>query len=286
MNHYERLKVTQDAPPEVIRAAYRTLANRLHPDRQVGGTDADGASHDQMALLNAAYEVLIDPVLRRDYDATLAPVRVSEARPSREAARSNGIDGAAASAATAAFGAGDSQLERPWLGVSGPVAKTSWAPGPRHIYAGAGVGAILMVIVAAALWQLSAEEHPLDRTLSAEVARQPGVGADDVTPSGQPAMATAAAGNEPRRPTVEELSRMSDEELVKALPALDGRPAPRTQAAGGVASGQQAVARGPHMLDGAPIRLRVETHLVDPLAPTPTSTSGSSDGVKVTQRLP
>lgn len=278
MNHYERLKVTQDAPPEVIRAAYRTLANRLHPDRQLGGSDADGASHDQMALLNAAYEVLIDPVLRRDYDATLAPVRVSEARPPREAARAAGLDGAVPSSV------GDSQLERPWLGVTGPAPKTSWAPGPRHIYAGVGVGALLILAVVFGLWQMGAEEHPLDRAISAEVARQPGIGADDLTPAGQ--TTTVAAANAPRRPTVEELSRMSDEELVEALPALDGRPAPRTQAAGGVGSAQKVVARGPHMLDGAPIRLRVETQLVDPLAPTPTSTAGSSDGVKVTQRQP
>ena len=80
MNHYERLKVTQDAPPEVIRAAYRALANRLHPDRNGGAGGADDASHDQMAELNAAYEVLIDPVLRRDYDATLEPVRAAVAR--------------------------------------------------------------------------------------------------------------------------------------------------------------------------------------------------------------
>ena len=73
MNHYERLKVTQDAPPEVIRAAYRALANRLHPDRSGGDTGPQDSAHEQMAALNGAYEVLIDPVLRRDYDATLSP---------------------------------------------------------------------------------------------------------------------------------------------------------------------------------------------------------------------
>jgi hypothetical protein len=59
---------------------------------------------------------------------------------------------------------------------------------------------------------------------------------------------------------VEELSRMSDEELLKVLPLLD-RPAgaPRTPAA--------VRAEAQHMLDGKPLRLRTEAHLVDPLAP-------------------
>ncbi len=278
MNHYECLKVTQDAPPEVIRAAYRTLANRLHPDRHGHGGGMDAAAHDQMVMLNVAYEALIDPVMRRDYDATLAPVRISEARPQREGLRATGVDGTALASALA-----DGQLERPWLDVTGLGPKPSWAPGPRHIYAGAG--AVLMLLVALVLWRMGADEHPLDRAMSAEVARQPGMGADDMTPSGQPTMVAAAGRTEARRPSVEELSRMSDEELVKALPALDGRPTPgSTQAAAG--TGLQALARGPHLLDGAPIRLRVETRLVDPLAPPATPTPASDDGGKVTSRQP
>ncbi|QYD24734.1 J domain-containing protein (plasmid) [Klebsiella quasipneumoniae] len=30
--HYDNLKVSQDAPVEVIQAAYRTLAKKYHPD--------------------------------------------------------------------------------------------------------------------------------------------------------------------------------------------------------------------------------------------------------------
>ena len=58
MNHYERLNVTQDAPPEVIRAAYRALANRLHPDRNPPehAREAEAAFAD----VSAAHELLSD----------------------------------------------------------------------------------------------------------------------------------------------------------------------------------------------------------------------------------
>ena len=69
MNHYDCLKVTSDAPTEVIRAAYRALAGKRHPDRQGGTMGRDDEMHDQMVAINAAYEVLINPELRAEYDA-------------------------------------------------------------------------------------------------------------------------------------------------------------------------------------------------------------------------
>ena len=62
MNHYERLKVTQDAPPEVIRAAYRALAQALPQDEH---------REARLTELNTAYETLIDPELRQAYDTVL-----------------------------------------------------------------------------------------------------------------------------------------------------------------------------------------------------------------------
>ncbi len=63
-NHYENLKVMRDAPPEVIRAAYRTLALKYHPDKNNGNSESTRI----MALLNAAFEVLSDPEKRREHD--------------------------------------------------------------------------------------------------------------------------------------------------------------------------------------------------------------------------
>lgn len=266
MNHYERLKVTQDAPPEVIRAAYRALANRLHPDRNGGVGGPDDATHEQMAALNAAYEILIDPMLRRDYDATLEPMRVTAAHPLGEGLATTG-------AADGMGGAGlaDSQLERPWQTQAPLSSRPAWAPGPKHILMGAGVGVLFMVAAGLAWMRMGDAGNPLDKALTVQAVQQSGVSADEMTPSGQP---TAVSSGESRRPTVEELSRMSDEELVKALPALDGKPAAR----GAAASRGQAVAaqKSPHLLDGSPLRLRVETHLVDPLAPSPAAQAKSS----------
>lgn len=66
--HYDNLKVTRDAPPEVIRAAYRALSRKYHPDRRA---DDDQAAR-VMQLLNAAYEVLSDPDRRRAHDEWIA----------------------------------------------------------------------------------------------------------------------------------------------------------------------------------------------------------------------
>lgn len=68
--HYKYLKVSSDAPVEVVRAAYRVLAQRHHPDRNLGNP----ASVEIMAILNEAYRVLSDPGRRRQYDLWLLTV--------------------------------------------------------------------------------------------------------------------------------------------------------------------------------------------------------------------
>lgn len=68
--HYTTLQVAPDASAAAIRAAYRALAQRYHPDKHPG--DAQRAA-SQMQQLNAAYEVLSDPVQRAAYDALHSP---------------------------------------------------------------------------------------------------------------------------------------------------------------------------------------------------------------------
>jgi curved DNA-binding protein CbpA len=70
---YETLQVSRRAEIEVIAAAYRTLARKYHPDK-----DAAPASNKRMQEINAAYEILKDPVQRREYDHEhpLAPNQV------------------------------------------------------------------------------------------------------------------------------------------------------------------------------------------------------------------
>ena len=73
-NHYRVLHVQPEAPAEVIKASYRTLMAKLHPDQ--------GGSAELAARLNVAYAVLSDPEQRRRYDQTLKrPARASEVAP-------------------------------------------------------------------------------------------------------------------------------------------------------------------------------------------------------------
>lgn len=58
---YHVLQVQRHAAPEVIRAAYRALAWKYHPDR--------GATPEGMVVLNHAWSILGDPALRAAYDA-------------------------------------------------------------------------------------------------------------------------------------------------------------------------------------------------------------------------
>lgn len=64
--HYDNLKVARNAPPAVIKAAYRALSQQYHPDRNPA-PDAQRI----MRLINEAYDVLGDPTRRAEYDREL-----------------------------------------------------------------------------------------------------------------------------------------------------------------------------------------------------------------------
>jgi DnaJ-class molecular chaperone len=66
--HYDTLKVSRDAPIEVIQAAYRSLARKHHPDRAGGSRESEAI----MKAINAAYEVLSDPEARARHDQWIA----------------------------------------------------------------------------------------------------------------------------------------------------------------------------------------------------------------------
>ena len=59
MNEYEVLNVPVTATPEEIRAAYRDLARRWHPDRFMAGPERDWAN-EKMAAINAAYRACLN----------------------------------------------------------------------------------------------------------------------------------------------------------------------------------------------------------------------------------
>ncbi|WP_306391221.1 J domain-containing protein [Telluria beijingensis] len=66
--HYDNLKVSRHAPQEVIRASYKALSQKYHPDKNPG----DEKSARIMAVVNTAYNVLSDPVRRKEHDEWIA----------------------------------------------------------------------------------------------------------------------------------------------------------------------------------------------------------------------
>ena len=65
-DHYATLGVATDAEAIVIRAAYKALSQRYHPDKCPPLERA--AAHRRMSAINRAFDVLSDPALRRAYD--------------------------------------------------------------------------------------------------------------------------------------------------------------------------------------------------------------------------
>lgn len=64
ITYYDILGIERDADIDDIKKAYRMLAKADHPD--INGSSK--TVNKRMALLNKAYETLIDPIKRKDYD--------------------------------------------------------------------------------------------------------------------------------------------------------------------------------------------------------------------------
>jgi curved DNA-binding protein CbpA len=66
-SHYETLNITRDAPDFLIRAAYKSLSQKYHPDVNPENPDANAT----MAAINYAYQTLSDVQKRKSYDQWL-----------------------------------------------------------------------------------------------------------------------------------------------------------------------------------------------------------------------
>lgn len=88
-DYYHILGLTKDADERAIKMAFRRQARRYHPDVNAG----DAAAEQLFKDINEAYRTLIDPVLRRRYDAvhaasaTMATSYKGAAAPSRGSGR-------------------------------------------------------------------------------------------------------------------------------------------------------------------------------------------------------
>jgi curved DNA-binding protein CbpA len=126
-SHYDNLKVARSAPVEVIRAAYRALAKQYHPDQN---PSPDAAR--VMKLLNAAWEVLGDPVQRAQHDVWIASQEADQREREHVNTRHSGRGNDSASDAPPTAWA------QRWRGVNGKTL--------------AALGAVLLAVVVTLLW--------------------------------------------------------------------------------------------------------------------------------------
>ena len=87
--HYDNLKVRRDASTDVIRAAYRKLLQKYHPDRNPGDSEAARI----VRIINSSYGVLADPIKRKKHDLWIA---AQEKTHPSVASRSNDFKGSKA----------------------------------------------------------------------------------------------------------------------------------------------------------------------------------------------
>lgn len=258
MNHYERLKVSRDAPLEVIRAAYRALAAKHHPDR-LSHTQPD-APHADMAALNSAYETLANAATRAAYDADLAQ---QAAEPPPQARRRYSWRGAEADrtpsepAASTHFQASgmapdaqDSRVDVSWLTTPALPPLNPWLTRQRLIPLVSVLGGAIIVV---GVWwgRMAINQMEAERTLSSHY----GGGAHAMAGGSNPPSSSLPAQSAGR--TLPDPSTFpSDAELLAEPPAFLADSLPRSQ--------RPAVR---HPLDGTPLNLRTDPQLIDPLAP-------------------
>jgi DnaJ-domain-containing protein 1 len=68
--YYHMFQIQPTADAEVVAAAYKALAKKHHPDL-VQGVQAKKEAESRMKVINAAWDVLGDPVKRKAYDRTI-----------------------------------------------------------------------------------------------------------------------------------------------------------------------------------------------------------------------
>ena len=76
-DYYSILQINQNASPEIIEKAYKTLAKKYHPDLQQTA-EAKKESEEILKDINEAYEVLSNKDKKQEYDNTLKTSTISQ----------------------------------------------------------------------------------------------------------------------------------------------------------------------------------------------------------------
>lgn len=191
--YYDNLKVARNAPPAVIKAAYRALSQQYHPDRNPA-PDAERI----IRLINEAYDVLGDPTRRAEYDRELESREKEEKLAAqRKAAAARKDDEAAAAHA------------RRKSSPATPTPRPAPAPRPTPSAAAAAGSALppvwvrvllCAVLFAIGVWFSWREE--LDSTASHDAVEVADTTAPWVTPSRDSPPEVAAPASSTSVPTV------------------------------------------------------------------------------------
>lgn len=70
-DYYEILGVSKNADEEIVKAAYRDLSKKYHPDMNVNKTQEEKLELEaKFKEVSEAYAILFDPIKRKEYDET------------------------------------------------------------------------------------------------------------------------------------------------------------------------------------------------------------------------
>ena len=75
-NYYDILQINQNASPEIIEKAYKTLAKKYHPDLQEENNKRE--AEEILKEINEAYEILSNPDKKALYDQNLKDETISQ----------------------------------------------------------------------------------------------------------------------------------------------------------------------------------------------------------------
>jgi DnaJ-class molecular chaperone len=118
---YRLLNVSREAGQATIKAAYRALAKRLHPDRNPG----DPRAEQRFKQITRAYELLRDPAKRAQFDRGLID---AEGRPQFGGFGFGKTAGTRHAGAESTFRAGDGLFEKIFGGAFGRAGAAGFDP--------------------------------------------------------------------------------------------------------------------------------------------------------------
>jgi hypothetical protein len=212
-----------------------------------------------MAALNASYLVLMDAKSRTDYDQVLAEAAAATqaaaatASPKRGAQRKRAASDGAGATPGSDQGP-ETRVDVGWL-TTPPAEAEHWLKEPRWMLA---MVATFALALCALVWVMlqQGERMQFDRSLS---SANHGAGLPPDVPRPMPQArgdAPVAAEHAPSAPelTPEQMTKMSDAELLAAMPQVIGNKSPVLSSG----EGFSALSGGAnHMLDGQPLSLKL-----------------------------